>query len=364
MKRFKLLIIPILLCFLLSGCNGSLSDYAVVEAVGIDNKDNKTNVSLQYLNLSKSTGATDSLSNNITAVVSGKSYNIIDAIHNASKSLSQRAFFGQNKLIVFGFDYIKDGFSSSLVNFLCASNCRPDVVVVASKTSALDVIKCTQQDARIPAESIYNLLESGEHNGTSALVSVNDLLRLYNSKTSDVFLPVVKVKKNVASVSEIALFSDNKYTTSIKNNVALSFLLAYNNVDNASMLLSSKKLGKIAINITSAKAKKYVTVSNTTPTFHFEITLDAVVSDSSSLSQPNAIQNHSKEIENLVNKRLKGYSIKLFDVLAQSKSDPLEIGKYLAKADLDLYNDLKDNWRDNLSKIDYKVSIKTNLTNP
>ena len=107
-KLFKAAQIIVCVCLaagVLGGCQNAqgLSNLTIVQGVGIDKSDDKTKVSLQYLNLNKSSSA-DSLGDKITAVASGEEQTVNGAIFNASKMLSKSMFFGQNKIIVFGSD--------------------------------------------------------------------------------------------------------------------------------------------------------------------------------------------------------------------------------------------------------------------
>ncbi|MFR6511516.1 MAG: hypothetical protein ACLUP7_05410, partial [Eubacterium sp.] len=75
-KLFKAAQIIVCVCLaagVLGGCQNAqgLSDLTIIQGVGIDKSDDKTKVSLQYLNLNKSSSA-DSIGDKITAVATGE----------------------------------------------------------------------------------------------------------------------------------------------------------------------------------------------------------------------------------------------------------------------------------------------------
>lgn len=363
MKKSKLIILPILLCLLLSGCGGrSLSDYTIVQGIGIDENDDKTVISLQYLNLGKSTGGTDSLTENITTVSKGEAANISDAVFSVSKALSQEVFFGQNKLIVFGKDYVSDDISVGLDYLFRSVDSRPDVLVAMSKTTGEDIIKSKQNDARIPVDSVYELLKTGEENGMGALVSVNDLLRLYSSPTSDVFMPVLKADDKTASCTGIAIFSNEKYALTLDADKTLAFLLILDRVEDASLVVKDDDLGVIGVEIVSEKSKRYVTVNDGNITFHCDIRAEIILDDIQKGITARVDEDKIKEIEKSVKNKLYFDSYFTLKSCALAKSDPLEIGKYLAKTDPKLYKNLKDSWRDNLENIDFDVNVDVRLS--
>lgn len=363
MKGLKLIILPVLICLLLSGCGGrSLSDYTIVQGIGIDSKNDKTVVSIQYLNLAKSTGGTDSLTENITTVSTGEAVNISDAVFSVSKVLSQEVFFGQSKLIVFGNDYVKDDISIGLDYLFRSVDSRPDVLVAMCDKKGEDIIRSTQNDARIPIDSVYELLETGEENGLGALVTVNDLLRLYSSQTSDIYLPVLKEKDDVVSCVGISVFSNERLAYRLDEDRSLAFLLMLDRVEDASMVVHDDDLGYIGVEIISEKSKRYVTVNDGNITFHCDIKAEIILDDIQKGITAKVDEKKIKSIENAVKTKIQNDSLLALIGCANTKSDPLEIGKYLAKADQKMYTALKDNWRDSLKDIDLDIKANVKLS--
>ncbi len=363
MKRIKLLIMPVLLCLLLSGCGGrSLSDYTIVQGIGIDSKDDKTAVSLQYLNLARSTGGTDSLTENITTVSKGEAVNISDAVFSVSKVLSQEVFFGQNKLIVFGSDYARDDISVGLDYLFRSVDSRPDVLVAMSDTTGEDIIKSTQNGARIPVDSIYELLETGEENGLGALVKVNDLLRLYSSETSDIFLPVLSVDDKNVACTGIATFSNERLAYVMDADESLAFLLMLDRVEDASMVVKDDELGNIGVEIVSENSDRYMTNDDGRLTFHCDISAEIILDDIQNGITARVDESKISTVEKMVSQKIKKDCIRVLNDCTGAKSDPLEIGKYLAKSDPNLYWDIKSDWRNNLVNIDYDIRANIRLS--
>lgn len=363
MNRLKLVLIPILMAVLLSGCAGqSLSNLTIVQGVGIDLENNETVVTMQYLNLAKSTGATDSLSENITTTVMGKSVNISDALFSASKSLSQSIFFGQNKLIVFGSDYAGKDISIGLDYLIRSVDSRPDVIVAMSDDMASDVVSSKERDARIPAESLYNLITTGEKNGLGAVVTVNDLLRLYSSETSDIYMPVLHADEDNCSCVGIAIFSDEKYATTLDESATLGFLLIEDKIDDASIVVHSENLGNIGIEIMSQKAKNTAFVKNDTVYFKTDIDVEITLDDVQKGVTATVSDDTVKSIEHLVSQEIEKDCYLALNTCAQSNSDPIEIGKYLAMYDEDAYSSIKSDWKNRLPLIKFDVNVDVHMT--
>lgn len=363
MKRISLIALPFILCLLLCGCGGrSLSDYTIVQGVGIDKRDDMVSVSLQYLNLAKSNGATDSLTENITTVVDGESRDISDAVFSASKELSQEIFFGQNKLVVFGDEYIRDDISTGLDYLLRSVDSRPDVLVAVSDKKASDIIKSTQRDARIPSESIYDLIRTGEVNGLGVVVTVNDLLRLYSSKTSDIYMPVLRTRDDVTSCTGIAVFSNEKYAVSLDEQKTLAFLLMLDRVEDASMVVHSNELGNVGVELVSQSAKRSVSTIDGRVIFNCDIKVEIILDDVQRGVTANVNDDRIDEIERLVENRIVSDARAMLSLCSNAGCDPLEIGKYLAKENPSLYNSMKDAWRENLKDVEFNITSNARLS--
>ena len=252
-KLFKAAQIIVCICLaagVLGGCQNAqgLSDLTIIQGVGIDKSDDKTKVSLQYLNLNKSSSA-DSIGDKITAVASGEEQTVNGAIFNASKVLSKSMFFGQNKIIVFGSDYIQDGLRRGADYLIRSVDSRPDVLLALSSEKASDIIESKENDARIPTESIYELLTVGEQSGYSAAVTVNQLQNLYIDDMTDVYLPILSPGEDCVKCDGIAFFSKENYAAALNDDETFGFLLIKGRAKGGTLEIESSSLGNICAQI-------------------------------------------------------------------------------------------------------------------
>lgn len=363
MKTIKAFSVFLVICIMLTGCSArqSLSDLTIVEAVGVDYEKKRTSVSLQYLNLAKSGGTTEGINTNITSVVSGEANSISDAVSVASQKLAQDIFFGQNKIIVFGRDYVENGIDKGLDYLLRSVDSRPDVLVAMSEKTAEKVIKSSEREARIPAESLYNLLETGEKNGFGAVVTVNDLLNMYSGKTSDIYLPVLKVEKDNCSVNGIAIFSEEKYKKTLNKNQSLGFLILKNKVKSGFLSVYDSKLKNVNLEIISSKTKSKMEIVDGEYVFVCDIKIKLILDEvqegiTSAIDEKKII-----EVEKLVNKRVNELCHYAFNTCVKNESDALMLGRFLAKENEEEYNSVKDNWRKVLPKIKLRVKVESDL---
>lgn len=261
-KVLSVILAVICIVAVFSGCSDSLSDMSVAQGVGVDKTGDEVKVSVQYLDLTKGTGTTDNLGENITSVAFGTAGNISKAVSRTSANISSPVFFGQNKVIVFGDDYAKNGLSNVVDYTLRAVDSRPDVFVAMSKTTAEDVINSSENKAKVPAQDIYDMLKTGEKTGLSCAVTVKDLQNCFLSETSDVYLPVLSVKDDKTRLDGIGIFSKGKYVKTLSSAETLGFLLVNNKVKSATVILNDKKYGKVGMEITDVKVKNMAFYDN------------------------------------------------------------------------------------------------------
>lgn len=362
-RIIKIVSVVIAVSVLLSGCCSGqrLSDLTIVQAVGIDKQDDKTQISLQYLNLNKSTGSTDSLSDNITSVAYGTSNSISSAISTASKVLSQRVFFGQNKLVVLGSEYVKGDVEKGLDYLVRSVDSRPDVLVAISEEKASDIISCCENNIMLPAKKIYELLKLGEETGLGASVTVNNMLNMYSEPTADIYLPVLSLNNKVVKCKGIAVFSKEKYQKTLTPSQSFGMLFINGNITNGSLNVKNDTLGNVGVEILSSKSRRSAYVSN--GQLHFDISIKLrILLDEVEKGTTTAVQEQeTKMIESLINKKVKQMCLSAVKECFSLGSDPFMTGKYLACDSEYQYNALKDNWREILPYADVKVSVHTDL---
>ncbi len=194
MKKISLItvcLLLIVLCF--SACANSqrLTNLTIVQAIGLDEKDGKVTVTLQYLDVNKGSGTSEGLTGNITACTEGSGGTILKAIENAGDTLPDKLFFDQNKIIVLGSGFEKQH-REELIDYMeSRRHSRPDVLMAQSTSTAKEIIQNSQKGARVPAESLCEQLKRND-----AVFNVNDYLNDYQQNS----LPKIRAGKDYTVV--------------------------------------------------------------------------------------------------------------------------------------------------------------------
>lgn len=340
----------------LSGCSNSLSDMSVAQGVGVDKKGDKVKVSVQYLDLTKGSGTVDNLGENITSLAFGTAGNIGKAVSRTAANLSSPVFFGQNKVIVFGDDYAKNGLDNVVDYTLRAVDSRPDVLVAMSKTTAEDVMKSSENKAKVPASDIYDMLKTGEQTGLSCAVTVSDLQNAFLSETSDVYMPVLSVKDDKTKLDGIGIFSKGRYVKTLDSAQTLGFLLVNDKIKTATAVLTDKKYGKIGIEIGNVKVKNIAYYDNGVK-FRSAIRFDINLNDTQKGVAAKLTNEDVERIERLAKIKVSKLCLNAVNTCFESSSDVFFAGKLLSRYSYAYYKNHCKNWRKILPSVKTSVAV-------
>lgn len=256
MKSFKIIVILLLVAFCFSGFVNSthLKDLMVVEGIGVDGNDDEINICIQTLKADILSGGR-APSENMTYNTDETGKSVFDAISNLSNNLPSKVFFGHNKLIVFSNELCEKNIKTHLDYLLRTTESRVDVAVCIAQDKAKDIIESKENDSHVPTENIANLLKNGQEAGTSAYITVNDIINLHADKTSDFYLPVVKKgedRDNVTTVG-LGLFSDGALVYTTNSQETMGLLMLKDKIETCSIEFQDEEFGKIGVELYNQK---------------------------------------------------------------------------------------------------------------
>lgn len=363
LKKISLLLLSVVMLFSFSSCNSAtnLSDMSVAQGVSIDCSGEFTRVCVQFLDLSKGSATSDGVDNNITSVTGGSGENISKAVSNASAGLTGPIFFGQNKIIVFGDEYAKLGLDGIGDYALRAVDSRPDVLVALCNENAEKVIRSKQENAKIPAQSLYDMIKTGERVGLSISVSANELMNAYSDETSDVCLPCLSVNDEKTFCNGIVIFSSQKPAALLDDGETFGFLLMNNLIKGGALNVYDEKLGNVSFEIKSTKIKKTASSVGSAIKFDCKLKAKLILNNTQKGIVVKTSEEDISRLEVLANQELERLCTCAVKKCLESKSDALFIGKMLAKSDLDAYNRMKSNWHENLANVKFNIDASSEI---
>ena len=357
MKSFKAIICVLIMCTLLTGCmnNTNLKDLIVVEGVGIDTTENdEIMLTAQSLNVAMSTG-TQNPEGNMTVNTNEKVKSVIDAVSNLSKAVSRELFFGHNRIIILSRDICENKFFD-IVDFLLRSEIsRADVPIAMADGDAFTIIKNGEDNARVPVENTVNLVYDGQKSGSTVYVTTENLLNAYSDKTSDIYLPVLKERKDEdnSQLSGIAIFNGDRLAYILDEDEALGFILLSGKYNSCYVDFTDDKLGRISVKISSPRVDKSVEIIDNTVHFSAEIKGDIIINEIEKGVYSMLSEDDLERICALAENRVDELCAKVFVACQSHSSDCLRVGEYLARDNAEMYQSLSADWKNNFKRVTF-----------
>lgn len=363
MKKTRFLAVIICVLLLFTGCQrmDGISKMSIAQGVAIDKNAHKTMLSVEYLDLSKGTGTTDTLGDDITSVVSAVGDNISYAVAQASSSFSGPIYFGQNRIIVFGENYCKYDLTKGVDYILRGVDSRVDVSIAMSENNAKNILKINQNKSKVPSQSLYETIKSGEKNALSICVCANDLLNISNSKTSDLYLPVLKEKDKGVVADGVAVFSKEKLVQKLNQNQTMAFLIIKNRCKGGLVSVQDEKLGSVGLEISNCKSKNKAKLQNGKLVFQTKVKIELNLSDTEKGVATRVTEYDINRLEKLANKKIKTMCKSTVNYCFNNQSDIFFFDKMVAKSYPKYYEIHQNNWRDELKFVNYQVDVKSKL---
>jgi spore germination protein KC len=364
LKGFKIVICAVLIASLMTGCMNTvhLKDMAIIEGIGVDTEEDSVSVIVQTLKLGAESGS-ETPQGNRTYNTDEDGSTVVNAISNLSKDLAKKLFFGQNKIIVFSRNTAENNFEREVDYFFRSSESRPDVVVCMAESTAKEIIESKENDSGVPCENMVYLLENGQESGVSAYVTVADLLNMYSDKTTDIYLPVVKMKENSDSVQTagIGLFSDNKLVHITDEEETLGFMLLTGKVENCTVKYQDSQLGLVSVELSSTKVKKNVQIENGNIVFCVNLQMKMIIDEIENGIVTSLDEKAIDDIVSNINSEVERLCRKGFEACTSNNSDCLRVGEYLAKASPNSYDKLSDQWDTYFKTVTLSVNADARL---
>ena len=357
--------LSLFLCLLLfTGCTGNrhLKDLLIVEGLGIDYKGEEITVTLQSLKINMS-NASDTPQGNMTFNTSSNGKTVSSAINNLTKSVSKRAFFGHNKIIVLSKELAQNDIENYIDYFLRSEDARADVAICVSKKNADFILESKENDANVPSENILYLINNNEKTGQSILVNENELLMLYQDKKSYIYLPVVEIidEKSTVKAAGIALFSKNQLTYITDDIETKGFVILKNKANDVLLQIEDEKLGKTDVKLSNLKCKKSASTDGKNIFFNVQISGDMILGEIEKGTQNKLSKDDYTRLCTLAEKACSKTVSKAFNACVNAKSDALRVGKYIARDCPTYYEDYSKDFDKNFQNVKLNVASDIKL---
>ncbi|MGO1371791.1 MAG: Ger(x)C family spore germination protein, partial [Senegalia sp. (in: firmicutes)] len=272
-KKIILLLIIIISINLITGCwdKRELSELSIASAIGIDRVEDEYLVSVQIINPSEVTGKNlTERTEIITYEAKGKT--MFEALRKLVRDTQRKVYYGQLMIVVIGEELAKKGIIEILDFFSRDHELRSDFYfIIARENKAEDILKVLTPVDKIPAEKIYNSLETQSAWGLVEVISIDKLITymvdigkdatisgvtlIGNKNDGSTVNNLAKTKQDtIIRVDNIAVFNDDKLVGWLNQDESRGYNAIVNNIDSSIITVPCEKEGDISVEVLRAKS--------------------------------------------------------------------------------------------------------------
>lgn len=373
-KLLKVVLLLLVFCIFFTGCLTStlgIDETIVIQALGVDFdlEKGEYEVTLQCFDLSKVSSKGEASSGTNSKIIVSKGKSIEQAIMNTSKITGENPIYSQNRVIILGESIVKNGIDKGFDVFVRDYRTRSSTpVAVARNFKAGDIIKSDEQGlTAFPASTLQHILESGEINSFTTKVTVMNIVKFCQEKTSVAYFPALSLEKRdgsvYAKINGMGMVKNQKLVGYLSNEETRAMLCVIDKVDSGTVVLENSSLGIATFEIADSKTKTQTEITKDGSlkyNIKVDCSLDLMELDfrkKCSLSEKEIIKLEDeaseyikKEVGNVLEKCLTEY-----------KCDPFRFGQRLWVESPESYRKLSEEWEDFLPNIKTNVSVEVKI---
>lgn len=357
-----------------------LNDFAIINSIGIDKKNNKYELSLLISNTSDSSSQGEVKEK--TTVITGKGINITEALNDAKSKSSKDLYTGHLSLILINEEIAKESIYDIIDPIIHdpESIKKLDLVIIKGDT-ANEILKVLSPLDNFPSENIsFNIKNSIEQIGISHNTHISNFIYKIFNEGYDNILPSISIAgseknnnstdelkkieiKQSLKIDDIAIFKKYKLVgyANIEESKAINTILNKGNLVTITTKCYKDIDKYISIKLDNPKTKiSYKIDKNNKVKYFFDIKSNGVITETNctlDLSDTKVIEKISNYAKSYYYELLK----KTINKTKKLKTDIFGLGNLLYKKDNKYWKDNKKNWDDIYSKLDYKININFNL---
>lgn len=375
MKRFISIVLIIIFALSSTGCSRTkqeIDKLSVALAIGFDlTPEGKYVFSAQILSTeSKPSTSVPKKSPSNVVVFTSSGNTPYDAINHISTTLGKNLFFGHSAYIIVGNRLAENGLSLILDATLRNSDTRPDSPLLLAKGNALDIIKATTADEKIPASAIDNILKFQVSKGYIPKTSRLDFANSLASKTSAPILGLISLEKggnsdNTFVAAGTGVFKRDKLIGYLNKNETRGMQWIDGKIQSGNLIVQTPDSGMITFDILKSKATVKPILKNDKITIKINIKEEANVvemtEDIDVMKTPDKI----KKLNELQNQAIKTEVLSALNAAQKKlKADVFHFGSKVHRQYPKFWKTAEGDWDNIFPNLNVEVNIDSSVKRP
>lgn len=381
-KKMSLLIIIIFFINFLGGCwsNTELTQMSVASAIGVDKKGEEYIVTAQLINPDEIAGAMSGTQLSVyTYRTTGKT--VFEALRKFTLEVPRKIYLGHIRLLLLGEELAReDGIAETLDFFSREHQVRSDFYILIAKNSmATEVLNILTPIEKIPADKLYNSLDTAEKEwGGVHGIYLDELISQLVSEGKEAALTGIFIKGDLKTGDNI----ENLRQSGISANVQLDSMAVFQgdrligwlnetenkgynavigNIKSSILVLPFKEDDDLTIEIIKTKSNIKAKEKEGKPKIEIRFKLEGNIGEITS-----AVDLENPELFTQIEKRAEEEYTKLINASikkAQKEfhSDIFGFGEVIHRENPQLWNSIKKNWKTNFENLEIEVYVDANI---
>ena len=369
--------IALLVCaLLLSGCwnTREVNDLAIITAAGMDlTEDGQIELSVKIYLTSPSSGDSGSMSGQpdgdkgTSVVRSVTGINVADAASRLQKEVSRRVFWGQTDAFLFGERMARAGLEEPMDFLMRHIASRERAHVFVSNTTAKDVLLLAPPIDRSVADALIAMAEQQ----TGLNITMMDLAQMMISKSKAAVLPIVVIREGHGEqqsfpyIQGVSVIKNGKMIGRMEEDATRGVMWLRNEIKQATVTVSPDRSGGyVSLHLHRSHTRLLPKIEDGRWIMTVRITgQDDVVENTTmlDLSEPDHIGKVEKELEEIVNDR-----VKLALDLAQNefKADIFQFADAFHRKYPKIWKANEDRWDEIFPKVEVRMETNLRIARP
>ncbi len=358
----------LLLLLPLTGCMHAirLKDRAIVQAVGIDWKDERYQLTFQYFVPEGSGGQTafdaSKLNNNI---IRSSGSTITEAVSQAGRDQGRQLFFGSNRIVVLGREMAKRDIETPVRYFNTQQQVSPGIYLMVAQKSAEEIVSAQIARGIVPASAIEQAAERGRSSRFLHGGRLIDIVMQLQGDAAAADLPLISLSGEEEQpqivISGSALCREGKLIDTLSEEEVLGVLWITGWMEQGSMSfpLTEDTLCALKILGSNASLRPFID-KNGQLTMEIKISVHSAIQETVGASLPIsealrlASQEQEKEIRRLAMRAIE-------KTVTQNEADILGLYKALRKYEPEYYRAHRQQLPQLLQNMHFDLKITCNI---
>jgi len=371
------LIIVVFILLLNTGCwnKKELSELGIIGAVGIDK--NKDNIKLTYEIVTPKRIENKGNDIDVATYLQNEGATIHDAIRNATLTYNKKLYWPHANIVYINEECAKAGLDEYFDVFNRDHDLRKYVnLFIVKDIQACDVVHQDWQKGVVPSEYIEKLSEIYSANGKAVSIKLLDFLKTYYTEgiepvagaleVIDKAKCIVEAQKDEKPEKEpliegLYAFNGTKCVGYFDGDLTRGYNVLTNHIKSGIIVTDSiDKKGKNSLEILGSKSEMKVTFEEDKCKATVSVEMLTALNDETGQTDFSSVQDVQK-IEESSAAVIKNEIEKSIKKAQELKTDIFGFGISAHKGNAKKWKDIKDNWNDVFSTMEFEVKVKVGM---